>query len=98
MPTTEKLFADAQIAGKEIEVSSVVCIEAFHALQKQDMDLHDRLVMQEAQKISGSDVIVLAQASTAHLQQKIEALCGVKTLASPELCVERIHTILFPKG
>ena len=98
LPTTEKLLADAQIAGKEIEISSVVCTEAFRALQKPDMELHDRLVMQEAQKISGSDVIVLAQASMAHLQQKIETLCGIKTLASPELCVERIHTILFPKG
>ena len=89
-PTTDKLYCDAKRAGREITIDHLHLPEAFKALQANDMVLHDKLVLEAAEKISGYDCIVLAQASLAPCEKKIQEITGIPTLSSPELCMKRV--------
>ena len=42
----------------------------------------------------GRDVIVLAQASMAHMEQPVSARTGLPTLSSPRRCVEQVRQIM----
>ncbi len=89
-PTSDKLFCDAAKAGREITIDHLHLPEAFEALKVNDMALHDRLVLEAAEKITGYDCIVLAQASLAPCEKKIQEITGIPTLSSPDLCFKRV--------
>ena len=93
-PGTIKLHKEAAKAGREIKLERIHCAEAYDAIRRMDRETHDRLLIEAAKSIHGADVVVLAQASMAHLEQKIESQIGIKTLSSPGLCVKRIKRIL----
>ena len=64
-------------------------------------DMHDgvdaytyAILLDMAKDISGYDCVVLAQASMAHLDQKIEAICKIPVLSSPGLCMEQVKETL----
>ncbi|MGL5437626.1 MAG: aspartate/glutamate racemase family protein [Lachnospiraceae bacterium] len=88
--TMEKLMAEAKRAGKQVVIDSLVFPEAFTALKQMEMEHHDELVLSGVGRISGYDCVVLAQASMAHLQERIAAQCQMKVLASPQLCMEEV--------
>lgn len=92
--TTDKLLEDAAAAGKTVTVESMTVTEAFHAMKANNMEEHDRLMELAAQKIKGYDCIVLAQASMAHLEQKIREITGITTVSSPRLCMEQVKEML----
>ena len=77
-PTADKLMEDAAAAGKEISIDRKAV----------------RLLKAEAEKISGYDCIVLAQASMAHLEGVIREITGIETLSSPKLCMELVRGML----
>ncbi len=93
-PTCEKLRQDARKIGKNPIIKPLVSPQAFSALKEQDMQRHDELVKASAVEVKNQEVVVLAQASMAHLEQDIQGICGCPVLSSPRLCVERIRTIL----
>ena len=93
--TCDKLLADAEEAGVEVEIESMVFPDAFEAMKKQEMDLHDELLLKAAKNISGYDCIVLAQASMAHLDHEIELMTEIPTVSSPRLCMEQVRDTLF---
>ena len=64
------------------------------AMKALDMERHDALLMEMAEEIRGYDCVVLAQASMAHLDQRIEAVCNIPVLSSPQLCLEQIKETL----
>lgn len=88
--TMEKLMAEAKRAGNQVVIDSLVLPEAFTALKQMEMEHHDELVLSGVGRISGYDCVVLAQASMAHLQERIAAQCQMKVLASPQLCMEEV--------
>lgn len=94
IPTKDKLREEALKINKKIEVHHMVCTPAFEALKKMEMDKHDDLIIKTAQKISGYDCIVLAQASMAHLESDISKICGCLVLSSPKLCMEQVKKII----
>jgi Asp/Glu/hydantoin racemase len=96
-PTTAKLLAEAKAAGREIETRHLVAEEAYAAIKRGDRARHDAIVLGLASGISGCDVVVLAQASMAHLEAEVARLCGCPTLSSPSLCVAEIGQRLFPR-
>ncbi len=88
------LSAAAAKTGTALDIETIVCDAAYDAIRKMDKATHDREVLAAAEKITGRDVIVLAQASMAHLQDEIQRRTGIPTLSSPALCMEELKTIL----
>ncbi|RUT29252.1 Asp/Glu/hydantoin racemase [Arsenicitalea aurantiaca] len=79
----------AQWAGRSVAVETDLAGDAFKALSAGDRGTHDAIVSERAQALAArSDVLVLAQASMAHLRDALAEQCEVPVLASPELCVD----------
>lgn len=93
-PTTKHLHIQARAAGKEIMVSHVVCSDAYTAIKKRDTQTHDRAVLAAIGEIRDADVIVLAQASMAHLESPASELTGKKVVSSPERCLGKLREVL----
>ncbi|MGE4283942.1 MAG: aspartate/glutamate racemase family protein [Clostridia bacterium] len=93
-PTKVKLLSEAQQLNKKIEISTVVCPEAFTAIKAGDQEHHDELLKREALQIKQQDVIILAQASMAHLEKAIQKITGCTVLSSPNLCIEQLKEVL----
>lgn len=93
-PLRDKLEAEAAKAGKAVQIDFRANAEAFKALKAVQMDRHDELLLEMAKEISGYDCVTLAQASMAHLDKKIEEICGIPVLSSPGLCLEEIKETL----
>ena len=94
-PTMTNLREEADRVPKALELSSLVCGEAYAAVKKLDMETHDRLLKEQAASIRGQDVVVLAQASMAHLEEAIQDICGCTVLSSPSLCVRQVKETLY---
>jgi Asp/Glu/hydantoin racemase len=91
-PSEALIRAHAAQAGREVGVEVLLVPGAFDALQSGRRDEHDRLVSAAALDLAGrSDVLVLAQASLAHLAESLAARSAVPVLSSPPLCVEAIR-------
>lgn len=93
-PMREKLNAEAAKLGKSIQIDFQANAEAFQAMKAVQMERHDAILLDMAKNISGYDCVVLAQASMAHLDQKIEAICKIPVLSSPGLCLEQVKETL----
>jgi len=93
-PTRAKLISEAAAAGKDIELEVLVCDEAYAAIKDGDKAGHDAIVEAAARSIRNADVVVLAQASMAHLEGSVQGICGCPTLSSPSLCVAEIVGLL----
>ena len=89
-PTVTKIKGEADKAGREAQISTCVCMDAFKALKSMDMKSHDRILREKAKELAGYDCIVLAQASMAHLEDDIASITGCPVLTSPRLCMEEI--------
>ena len=93
-PVSERLRENAQKRGREITLRPVVCEEAMAALRAGNKPEHDRLVVEAASGAKGCDVIVLAQASTAHLHQDIQSAYGIPVIDSPASCIAQAVALL----
>lgn len=93
-PLTDKLQTEAEKIGKKIQIDFRDNAEAFRAMKALQMDRHDALLLKMAEEISGYDCVVLAQASMAHLDKKIEEICKIPVLSSPTLCLEQVKETL----
>jgi len=94
-PTKFGLLREAEKLNKHLELSIVVCHEAFDAIRAGDVKHHDELLKQRALKVKQQDVVVLAQASMAHMQNIIEKICGCTVLSSPNLCINQLKQTLI---
>jgi Asp/Glu/hydantoin racemase len=95
-PTTDLVHARAALAGKKVQVDSVLAEGAFAALMSGDTETHDRIVRDTLEGLmSRNQVVVLAQASMARI---LEAMApearSVPVLSSPRLAVERAAKVL----
>lgn len=94
-PTSSLLLKKAEEQGKEIQVSTSLCEEAFKAILQGDMEKHDRMVIEEAIRLARKvDVIVLAQGSMARLRPSLSQQVHVPVLSSPPLLVERLKKMV----
>lgn len=93
-PMREKLNTEAAKLGKSIQIDFQANAEAFQAMKAVQMERHDAILLDMAKNISGYDCVVLAQASMAHLDQKIEEICKIPVLSSPGLCMEQVKETL----
>lgn len=90
-PSSELVRTHAREQKRDVQVEPLLVGGAFQALAAGNRDEHDRLVREAAVGLAQRcDVIVLAQASMAHLEEPIKAAVPVPVLASPRLCVEAV--------
>ena len=94
IPSSSALRAAAADAGKEIDLKVLCREEAIQALKAGDQAAHDRIVLEMADEMRDRDVLVLAQASMAHMEQPVSAHTGLPVLSSPRRCVEQVRQIL----
>ncbi|OJV18018.1 MAG: Asp/Glu/hydantoin racemase [Dyadobacter sp. 50-39] len=98
-PTVDLVRRRAQVAGKEIQLTSKLCEGAFDALMGGNPGLHDQMVAQALRELSAQvDVILLAQASMARVVDTLpEAEKTVPIIASPPEAVRYLASV-FNKG
>jgi Asp/Glu/hydantoin racemase len=90
-PSSDLVRAHARAQKRDVQVEALLVDGAFQALSAGNRDEHDRLVRQAAIGLAKRcDVIVLAQASMAHLEEPIATAVSVPVLSSPRLCVEAV--------
>jgi Asp/Glu/hydantoin racemase len=95
-PTSDLVKRRAIVAGKEIELKSVLCEGAFDALMSGDAATHDKKVSDALKQLSKEvDVIVLAQASMGRVVDTLdEADKRIPILASPTIAIQYLASIL----
>jgi Asp/Glu/hydantoin racemase len=90
-PSTALLQAHAQEQGGSTTIVPLVNPEAYQALMAGDRSRHDDMVRASAKVLANEvDVLVLAQASLAHLQAGLSAQLGCPVLASPPMLMQAI--------
>jgi Asp/Glu/hydantoin racemase len=95
-PTSDLVKRRAAVAGKEIELQTVLCEGAFDALMSGDTATHDAMVAKALRELSAkTDVIVLAQASMARVADGLAPEDKkVPILASPGIAIQHIASLL----
>ncbi len=93
-PSHSALLAAAKAVGRDVDIEIICDEDAIRALKSGDKAKHDRMVLDMARQFEGRDVIVLAQASIAHMERAVEEATGIPTLSSPSRCVAEIKGIL----
>ena len=95
-PSSELLAHHAARLGQTVAVEAVLVDSAFAALQRGDCAEHDELVQAAAENLAArTDVIVLAQASMAHLTEPLAARLPLPVLASPPILMEALRERLL---
>jgi Asp/Glu/hydantoin racemase len=96
-PSSELLQGQAKRAGKEISISVSLAADAYEALFAGNTMRHDEIITAAALKLAETcNLIVLAQASLAHLRESIGDKIGIPVLASPPLLMERLRAEFNP--
>lgn len=95
-PTSDLVKRRAELAGKEIELTSTVVEGAFNALMSGDAAKHDELVADALRKLSKQvDVILLAQASMARVVDTLsDQDKTVPIVASPPNAIKYLASIM----
>jgi Asp/Glu/hydantoin racemase len=90
-PSEALLRSHAERQKKSIEIVSAVRADAYEARLAGNQTRHDEIVSEAALSLARDcDVLVLAQASLAHLAPPLRTHTSTPVLASPELCVEAL--------
>ena len=90
-PSSALLRAHASEQGREVAIRTMLCPEAYQALMAGDRARHDAMLLEAANGIAGEvDVLVLAQASLAHLRDPLAAALGCPVLASPPTLMREV--------
>lgn len=95
-PTADLVKRRAQVAGKDIQLTSRLCEGAFDALMGGNPGLHDQMVAQALRELSAQvDVILLAQASMARVVDTLSAEeKTVPIIASPPEAVRYLASVI----
>ncbi|MBN2858967.1 MAG: aspartate/glutamate racemase family protein [Sphaerochaetaceae bacterium] len=93
-PTVSHIMQMAQEEGVPVTITSSDDEIAYEAMKRGDLETHDQRVLERVRNVENADVIVLAQASMAHLASRGEALSGVPVLASIPLCLASVAAML----
>jgi Asp/Glu/hydantoin racemase len=97
-PSSALLRAHAAQQGREITIKTVLRPEAYQALMAGDRARHDAVLQEAAAELSREvDVLVLAQASLAHLRGPLAEKLTCPVLASPPLLMREIARLSAEK-
>lgn len=94
-PSIDLIHSRAAEKGKSVEIISTLETEAFQARLNGNFGEHDRIVKGAIDKLSEQcDVIILAQASMAHMVEQTQGSCDIPVLASPKLCMSALKDMV----
>jgi Asp/Glu/hydantoin racemase len=94
-PSANLLKSEAARQGKTIEVDARLEADAFQARLSGDVAEHDRIIRKVcADLASRNDVVVLAQASMAHLAESLQSELNRPVLSCPPLCMEALKKMI----
>lgn len=94
-PTKKLLLKTASKNKKKIHLVSGLAEGAFDALKAGNRLMHDKMIMNTAEKISVQcDIFVLAQGSMAHLEEQLQKLTQKKVFSSTRLGVLAVKSTL----
>lgn len=96
-PSKEKIESIAFNDGKEVKIDIKICTEAYDAMKSGNMAFHDSEIKKMAAEVKDADVVVLAQASMAHLEKEIRDICNCTVFSSTASCIERLKEVLGDK-
>lgn len=96
-PTSDLVRRRAELAGKNVTITSKLCEGAFEALMSGDSAKHDEMVARALKELmKETDVIVLAQASMARVVDGLSAEEKlVPILASPAIAMKKLAELYF---
>ncbi|MBI5579741.1 MAG: hypothetical protein HY895_11355 [Deltaproteobacteria bacterium] len=98
-PSVSLIESAARKEGRKVRVQCVLESAAFHAKLEGDTPRHDQLVKDAVHRLAqNNDVVVLAQASMAHLAEVLGKEVRVPVLASPGFCIKALEEIAERKG
>lgn len=90
-PSSALLRSHAEAQGRDVSVTPLLRADAYAALLAGDRAAHDRMIRDAVAGAAGIvDVIVLAQASLAHLADELAASAPIPVIASPPLLMEAL--------
>lgn len=72
------------------DIAYKVFPHAFETLQRRGRDAHDAILLSEARHITHRGIVLLSQASMAHLQAALEKTLQCPVYSAPALCVRQI--------
>lgn len=87
----------AQAAGREASLRTVLAEGAMDALRSGDETAHNRLVAEAAGALAECDALLLAHFSTSRARAAVEAVTGQPVLTSPDCAVDLLRTRLGPR-
>jgi len=91
-PSVSLIEATAAKHGKKIRVQAELETRAFEARLAGDIEAHDLIVKETVATLARNNaVVVLAQASMAHLADELQDNLEVPILASPKICMEALN-------
>jgi Asp/Glu/hydantoin racemase len=94
-PSAKLIEAHAAKHGKQVQVNPILETRAFQARLSGDLAEHDKIVRKAITKLAKeNEVVVLAQASMAHLAEEMKDSLSVPVLASPPLCMEALKRMI----
>ena len=94
-PSFDLIQSRADHKGKPVDIVSTLESEAFQARLIGNIAEHDRIVKGAIDKLSEQcDVVVLAQASIAHIVEQTRGFYDIPILASPELCMSALKDMV----
>ena len=94
-PSSNLIKAEANRQGKSVKVDARLEMEAFQARLSGNVAEHDRIIRKVCADLAAeNDVVVLAQASMAHLAGSLQAELNRPVLASPPLCMEALKKLV----
>lgn len=98
-PSINLINARAAEKGRSVEIVSTLEPEAFQARLNGDIGVHDRIVKEAIDKLSEQcDVIILAQASMAHIVEQTRGSYDIPILASPALCMSALKEMVTQRN
>lgn len=89
-PTETQLEGIAKAKGKTIVMEHKVFGPAYAAMKRGEIEVHDELVLQGAADLKDVELIILAQASMGHLEERMKELCHCQVLSSPTSAIDLI--------
>ena len=95
-PGVDLIYAKAAAAGKTVTVAPILLEAAFAARQAGNIENHDNLVGGKVREIAPNhDVVVLGQASMAHLAEPLRQTVKKPVLGSVSLCIQELRKVML---
>jgi hypothetical protein len=90
----EEFEQHAREQGRQIELATYVCDNAFEELRSGNQDRHDQLIAERARRITGSELLCFAQFSMTRAARQVSLSSGLKVLTTPDSAVLKLRRLL----